>query len=72
MTTAARRKAIDRLRRDQNLARKQGDLKVLTELEQVGEKQEDENMIPDERLRLMFTCCHPALSLIRSALHCVR
>jgi RNA polymerase sigma-70 factor (ECF subfamily) len=63
MTTAARRKAIDRLRRDHTLLRKQEMLRVLGELEQVGVEDEDESMIPDDRLRLMFTCCHPALAL---------
>ena len=60
----ARHKAIDRLRREATLARKQATLQTLLELEeQRGEEQVDEASIPDERLKLIFTCCHPALAL---------
>jgi RNA polymerase sigma-70 factor, ECF subfamily len=52
ITTTARHKAIDRLRRARVLAAK------LTELELT----EEEGEVPDDRLRLMFTCCHPALA----------
>jgi RNA polymerase sigma-70 factor (ECF subfamily) len=63
ITTAARRKAIDRIRRDVNFTRKTAIIGALTELEAVSETDEaDESHIPDERLKLMFTCCHPALS----------
>jgi RNA polymerase sigma-70 factor (ECF subfamily) len=61
ITTAARRKAIDRLRREQRLNRKKASLRLLMELEQEGNNVEA-NEIPDERLKLIFTCCHPALS----------
>ena len=60
----ARRKAIDRFRRDRNLDSKRAEIKVLIELEhQVQSAEEDEmdDIIPDERLRLIFTCCHPAI-----------
>lgn len=60
ITTAARRKAIDRLRREQALVRKKAVLQTLIELEQ--EDKSDAGEIPDERLKLIFTCCHPALS----------
>lgn len=64
ITTAARRKAIDRLRRTQTLARKQELLQTLIERDAVAEEMEmDDTPIPDERLKLMFTCCHPALAL---------
>jgi RNA polymerase sigma-70 factor (ECF subfamily) len=64
ITTTARRKAIDRLRRDSTLARKQMHLQELFELaEQRGGDEMDDLSIPDERLKLMFTCCHPALAL---------
>src|SRR3989449_7604919 len=64
ITTTARHKAIDRLRRENTLARKQVMLQVLLEHEeQRGEEDMEETSIPDERLKLMFTCCHPALSL---------
>jgi len=52
--TVARRRAIDRLRREKVLASK---LRLLEE-PVVGE----EPMIADERLELLFTCCHPALA----------
>lgn len=63
--TTARRKAIDRLRRDQTLRRKQEQLGHLLEHEtaaddSAGAPQKDHFL--DDRLRLIFTCCHPALS----------
>jgi RNA polymerase sigma-70 factor, ECF subfamily len=57
----ARRKAIDRLRRDANWGRKQGDVARLMELDQWTDEIADTAAIPDERLSLIFTCCHPAL-----------
>ena len=69
LTTAARRKAIDRLRRAQNWERKQAVLEALVAQEQSQHRLErptminDENPIPDDRLKLIFTCCHPALKL---------
>ena len=68
LTAVARRRAIDRLRRDATLARKQELLQVALELEQdqspagAGED-DDAAAFPDERLKLLFTCCHPALAL---------
>ena len=62
IVTTARNRAIDRLRREQTLARK------LVELERLGGEGDDpeeddvETSIPDERLALIFTCCHPALA----------
>lgn len=64
ITTTARRKAIDRLRCASTLARKQMVLQELFELaEQRGAEEMDDLSIPDERLKLIFTCCHPALAL---------
>ncbi|MFL5628290.1 MAG: RNA polymerase sigma factor [Ktedonobacteraceae bacterium] len=64
LLVTARRKAIDRLRRAQVLARKQAELQVLAELEQQSEISfSTEDPFPDERLKLIFTCCHPALHL---------
>ncbi|MGL6211840.1 MAG: RNA polymerase sigma factor, partial [Paracoccaceae bacterium] len=54
----ALRKAIDRLRSGAREARKASDLARLSVDEAEEEAQE---MIPDDRLRLIFTCCHPAL-----------
>lgn len=54
----AKNRAIDRIRRDKVLARNAPDLAMLAE-EAADMTQTHE--IPDERLRLIFTCCHPAL-----------
>ena len=58
LTTAARRRAIDLLRRDTTLRRK---LPLLVEPDEPA-AQEGSGVIPDDRLRLVFTCCHPALA----------
>ncbi len=66
LTTIARHKAIDRLRRNSTLLRKQEVLLALTELEHEDEYdlgEAEKSAIPDERLKLLFTCCHPALAL---------
>src|SRR5215471_19380944 len=63
MSTIARRKALNRLHRESTLARKQQLLQeVLEQEEQQGEEEMDDLLIPDERLKLLFTCCHPALA----------
>ena len=60
ITTTARNRAIDRLRRERIGATKAEDAARLQEL---GAMADDEMYeIPDERLRLIFTCCHPALA----------
>jgi RNA polymerase sigma-70 factor (ECF subfamily) len=56
----ARNVAIDRLRRDKTLARKQELLARLQEVETTDTT--DDDTIPDERLALLFACCHPALA----------
>ena len=64
LTTAARRRAIDRLRRQATLARKQEEILhelVRSEPIQVDEPT-DPTVLADDQLRLMFTCCHPALA----------
>ena len=58
----ARRKAIDRIRRRDTYAHKRDQLALLTELENITDTGCDDMHIPDERLRLIFTCCHPALA----------
>jgi RNA polymerase sigma-70 factor (ECF subfamily) len=58
----AKRKAIDRFRRNQTFRNKQSELQVIAELEQSTMAEETDETIPDERLRMLFTCCHPALS----------
>ena len=59
LVTTARNRAIDRIRRDRTLAEKTRLLEVPT----ATEDEMDETTIPDERLELIFTCCHPALAL---------
>jgi RNA polymerase sigma-70 factor (ECF subfamily) len=59
LTTVAKRQALDRLRREQTLRRK---LPLLL-VEASGTDEEDEDAtVPADPLRLVFTCCHPALS----------
>jgi RNA polymerase sigma-70 factor, ECF subfamily len=57
--TTARNRAIDRIRRDRTLQTK---LRLL-DVPEAREDDVDETAIPDERLELVFTCCHPALAL---------
>ncbi|KKB08462.1 hypothetical protein VE25_18230 [Devosia geojensis] len=57
----ARRKAIDRLRRAANFRAKAGAVAVLEEIIRAEPEVEEGSAIPDERLKLIFTCCHPAL-----------
>ncbi len=66
LTTAARRRAIDRLRRARGLDDRLRTLEALA-LRDGGAVHEDvlpeeDDQLPDDRLRLIFTCCHPALS----------
>ncbi|MCP4421481.1 MAG: RNA polymerase sigma factor, partial [Chloroflexi bacterium] len=62
ITTIARNKAIDRIRRRKNFEQKQPQIVDLAPNTAVPEENEMDS-IPDERLKLIFTCCHPALSL---------
>lgn len=61
LITTARRKAIDRLRRDKNFTAKQADISYLLDLEHQAEDAYQPEIIPDKRLEMIFTCCHPAL-----------
>jgi RNA polymerase sigma-70 factor (ECF subfamily) len=64
--TTARNKAIDRARREKTLATKTAllaDLVAMTDPFEAMEKDIDASTIPDDRLRLIFTCCHPALAM---------
>jgi RNA polymerase sigma-70 factor, ECF subfamily len=58
ITTTARNRAIDRLRRARVLEEKRAQLAAL---EALGSEEDEPDGFPDDRLRLMFTCCHPAL-----------
>jgi len=57
--TTARNRAIDRIRREQVFARK---AELLARLESLPAEEDDVSPIPDDRLALVFTCCHPALA----------
>ncbi|HYY63815.1 MAG TPA: RNA polymerase sigma factor [Gaiellaceae bacterium] len=59
LTATARNRAIDRIRREQTLARKTELLQRLAELET---DEDPDEPVPDDRLSLIFTCCHPALA----------
>ena len=63
ITTTARNRAIDRLRRERTLREKTGQLGAIEALESLGGDETDVSGIPDDRLRLIFTCCHPALRM---------
>ena len=61
IVATARNGAIDRIRREQTFARK---AELLARLEDVpADEDADVSAIPDERLALLFTCCHPALAV---------
>jgi len=62
LLTTARNRAIDRIRRDRTLAAKTRQLEV-PQAVQDGVDAMDDATFPDERLELVFTCCHPALSV---------
>jgi RNA polymerase sigma-70 factor (ECF subfamily) len=66
LTTVARNRALDRLRRDRVGASKEREVAVLQadaggDGPPPGDDEGDEE-VPDDRLRLIFTCCHPALA----------
>lgn len=60
LLTTARRKAIDRIRRDRTYAARLAELQVETDRAALPEPAPGD-ALPDERLQLFFTCCHPAL-----------
>ena len=64
MVTTARNRAIDRIRRNRTLVEKTKELAAAVgeDVEARSRRLED-TVIPDERLELIFTCCHPALAL---------
>jgi RNA polymerase sigma-70 factor (ECF subfamily) len=62
ITTTARNKAIDRIRRERRLEEKREALARLEAL-RTTERPDQPMTIPDDRLRLVFTCCHPALAV---------
>ena len=60
LTTTANRKAIDRIRRENKRDDKQKEARLLYDDD---DPPEPPGAIDDERLRLVFTCCHPALAM---------
>jgi RNA polymerase sigma-70 factor, ECF subfamily len=60
LVTTARNRAIDRIRRDKTFAEK---ARLLGTPEATEDEVDDETKIPDERLELIFTCCHPSLAV---------
>jgi RNA polymerase sigma-70 factor (ECF subfamily) len=64
LTVTARRKAIDRLRRERSGADRVARLAELARLDAAEHRfEEAETILVDDRLRLIFTCCHPALAM---------
>jgi RNA polymerase sigma-70 factor, ECF subfamily len=63
LTVAARRRAIDRLRRDRSIADRARRLGELERLDRKEPPVTHDSAITDDRLRLIFTCCHPALDM---------
>ena len=59
LTTTARNRALDRLRRDATGATKLQEVAAMTAPPDAA----DDESVPDDRLRLIFTCCHPALAV---------
>ncbi|HJS48926.1 MAG TPA: RNA polymerase sigma factor [Gaiellaceae bacterium] len=59
IVTTARNRAIDRIRREKVFQRK---AELIGRLHELPAEEDDVNAIPDERLALVFTCCHPALA----------
>jgi len=62
LLATAKHKAIDRIRRSKNFEEKKIQYQQLLDIQTDTGIKEDEFTIPDERLRLIFTCCHPALN----------
>jgi RNA polymerase sigma-70 factor (ECF subfamily) len=62
LTTVARNRALDLLRRDQLGISKLQELAAVSATDEPTGGIPDTEDVPDDRLRLMFTCCHPALS----------
>jgi RNA polymerase sigma-70 factor (ECF subfamily) len=68
LTTTARRRAIDRLRRDETAAKHRAALELERSVQDDTHDPDglrepgDESAVTDDRLRLIFTCCHPALA----------
>ncbi len=62
LTTAARNRALDVLRREAKRTTKETDARLLDEMTLAVREDTSDSMVRDDLLRLLFTCCHPALS----------
>ena len=62
IVSTARHKAIDRARRQSWFGARRDEIQRLIEFEMSSESNDDGDSFPDERLRLIFTCCHPAIN----------
>jgi RNA polymerase sigma factor (sigma-70 family) len=63
LVQTARHKAIDEVRRRQNLRKKVQEEEIVAAIEASFSVPEEEAALEDDRLRLIFTCCHPAIAL---------
>jgi len=63
LISTARHKAIDRIRRDRRLETKSGEILRSSQSVTEPDAEVDDDMVHDDRLRLIFTCCHPALPI---------
>jgi RNA polymerase sigma-70 factor (ECF subfamily) len=73
VVSTARHKAIDRIRRDSSFNQKRGEILRQLNMEAMPDSDDvGDNSLPDERLRLMFTCCHPALAPEAQIALCLR
>jgi RNA polymerase sigma-70 factor, ECF subfamily len=62
LVSTARHKAIDKLRRDRRFEEKREEIAKSAEFSTPPAAEQQDDMFPDDRLRLIFTCCHPALA----------
>jgi len=63
LTTVSRNRALDRLRRAATETARLKEVAALSRSDSPGPGRDDRSGVPDDRLRLIFTCCHPALPL---------
>jgi RNA polymerase sigma-70 factor, ECF subfamily len=63
LVEVGRRKAIDRIRRQTSWQHKQRELLTEAMIEAQAAEDADEQVVADDMLRLIFTCCHPALNM---------
>ena len=63
LTTAARNRALDVLRREAKRSTKETDARLLDDVSLAVREVTSDSMVRDDLLRLLFTCCHPALAV---------